>query len=78
MQVLKARIETNLMRNNPKKYRELEADGKLGQWLQMAADQASEAMNSTSDDANLSQRAELAAEHLNPPVDFLADFAICG
>ena len=68
MDVLKARIETNLKRNNPAKYKDLKSSGKLIQWLQKEARLASDAMNSTTDQANLSQRAELAGEHLNPPM----------
>jgi hypothetical protein len=67
--VLKAKIEINLKRNNPKKYGERREGGKLSQWLQKGAEQAAEAMSSTTDEANLSQRAELATEYLNPPAE---------
>ena len=69
----KAKIEANLKRNDPKKYKDLKDSGKLNRWLQKEARLASEAMSSTTDKANLSQRAELAAEHLNPKSGQLED-----
>jgi hypothetical protein len=66
MNVLEVRIETNLQHNNPKKYRELKQSGNLAEWLKQQAELASDAMNSTTEDANEGQRAELAGEYLNP------------
>lgn len=68
-EVLKARIETSLQQNNPKKYQTLRASGKLAAWIESQAQQAAEAMNSTTSKANEGQRTELAHQFLNPQTE---------